>query len=458
MSFDRSFVSARAPLGALAISLAVAGTAGTVCAAPQADLEHLILSETALAMGDCGSVVAQQSAGAAEYDATQALERAAQVLAVTGEYTAFVAQGLRHLCEAEGLSTCESAARCEAMTEDFQRAGQMIADRDLKTAAILVASAADAYRDVFSFETNGAISDALRLSFTASANSLDAASAMLSVLASPGAFNEATAYPLEVYASGIEAMLAELRVPAEYGWPSGFLQVEHYVGGNFDGKWDAGTQLASQLERPEAKLILNGWSQLGPQGVLDAFGGAAVLQSLHGFGSGMRDCMYGLRADLMKGLVVDGWCDLECQNDQNCGGCRIREVGIGLAYHNPDEVKDARLVVDLLLEIDVTRRGVSLTPDALRNAVSDAFGDLIDKLLARSGYLYIHMERNRCVFSRCFIFWEESDCTVAKKEWVKVPLPVVQQLTPTRLWSAGEWRTAAKAAQRAAADWCRLNP
>ncbi|MCE2884206.1 MAG: hypothetical protein LW806_04810 [Planctomycetaceae bacterium] len=447
------------PVGTVLViaSVAIGGAAGSASAAPQVDVEHAILGEAALLMGDCGSTIAQQSAGAAEFETGAALDRATQVLAVGGEYTSMLAQGLRHLCEVEGMSTCEAAGVCEGLSVDLALAGEMIGAQDLKSASAHLASAAAAYRDIFSFETNGAIPEELQKMFVVSAASLDRASAMLSVLANPAAFNAAVAYPLEAHASGLDAMLGELNEPAEYGWPAGFLSTECYVGGNYVGKWANGTVPATQLARLDAQAVLDGWLQRGTQGSLELFGGAAVLHSLHGFGANMRDSMYGLRSMILNGLVVDGPCTFECQNDDDCGGCRIAKTGVGLAYYNPEELDEARLVVDLLLEIDVTRRGISLTPEALRDAVSSAFSDLIDKLIAKSGHLYILMERNRCIFSRCFIFWEESDCVVTKSEWVKVPLPILQELTPVKMWRSGEWKVASKAATRAANDWCRQN-
>jgi len=469
MTFIRSLTSALCPMTAaevrsnpVATMLTVAavtfvGTTGSAMAAPQVDVEHAILGEAALLMGDCGSTIAQQSAGAAEFESGAALDRAQQVLAVGGEYTSMLAQGLRHLCEVEGMSTCEAASVCEGMSFDLAMAGEMISVQDFKSASTHLASAAAAYRDVFSFETNGAVPEELQKLFVVSAASLDRASAMLSVLANPAAFNETMAYPLEMHASGIDAMLMELQDPAEYGWPTGFLATQCYVGGNYVGKWADGTAGATRLARSEAQLVLDGWLKRGTQGSLDLLGGAAVLHSLNGFGANMRDSMYGLRSMLLNGLVVDGPCTFECQNDADCGGCRIAKTGVGLAYLNPDEIDDARLAADLVLEIDVTRRGISVMPDALRDAVSSAFSDLVDKLLAKSGHLYILMEKNECVFSRCFIFWEESDCELMKSEWVKVPLPILQELSPMRSWNASAWKTAAKAAQRAANTWCQQN-
>ncbi len=469
MTFIRSLTSALCPMTAaevrsnpVATMLTVAavtfvGTTGSAMAAPQADLEHAILGEAALLMGDCGSTIAQQSAGAAEFESGFALGRAQEVLAIGGEYTSMLAQGLRYLCEVEGMSTCEAASVCEGLSVDLILAGETIGVEDFKSASTHLASAAAAYRDVFSFETNGAVPEELQKLFVVSAASLDRASAMLSVLADPAAFNEAVAYPLEMHASGLDAMLVELNEPAQYGWPAGFLSTECYVGGNFIGKWAPGSVRATQLARLEASAILDGWLQRGPQGSLDALGGAAVLQSLHGFGANMRDSMYGLRSMLMNGLVVEGPCSFECQTDDDCGGCRIAKTGQGLENYNPEKLDEARLVVELLMEIDVTRRGISLTPEALRDAVSSAFSDLIDKLIAKSGHLYILMERNRCVFSWCFIFWEESDCVVVKSEWVKVPLPITLELSPIKTWKASAWETAAKEAERAANTWCQQN-
>jgi len=70
MTFIRSLTSALCPMTAaevrsnpVATMLTVAavtfvGTTGSAMAAPQSDLEHAILGEAALLMGDCGSTIA----------------------------------------------------------------------------------------------------------------------------------------------------------------------------------------------------------------------------------------------------------------------------------------------------------------------------------------------------------------------------------------------------------------
>lgn len=441
----------------LAWGLLAAGV-GAASAAPQAvDFEHFIIAEAALTLGDCGAIMAQQSADYAESDTPTAIERTAALLSATSTATSEIAAGLLFLCESHGMSSCEAAVEFGSVSDELARASGLVASHDYALASESLARATDQLEALFPLTGGDGLPDSLRESYRAAMQSLDEASAVLSVLGDGSTFGEAHRHLSSVQSQGLEAMLQQLQTPANFGWPAGFLGAELLTGSNFAGQWAPGTTSTTGLSHPVSQQILNDWSQTTSAQLVADLGGGALLLAIHNAGHNLRDAMYGLRAYINSRHAVGILCEIRCLNDNVCAPCRISKLGFGFARANPEQVDEARLIIELLLAIEVKRRGVAHSPEWLRDSVNDAVNGLLDQLQSNSGFLYITVEEGFCHFSPCWIFWDESECRVRASGWIKVPLPIAQQMTPPRMWSKGDWRGAQNAAQRAAAAWCAAN-
>lgn len=421
------------------------------------DLEHVVIAAVAEELGDVGAVVEYESLGYVELSNEDAFENAMEVCTLAGAMCSDLADGLTILCTVYSLDTCDAATLTSDLSETFEEASQFIDDGGLGAAADSLRTARAQLAELMSMENSG-LPSGVQVSFEQALAALNGAADVLDVLDDDTALAAGMDYIAELRAIGADEMLIELQTPADYGWPSGFLDAEHLVTANYVGKWDE-TAIAANLEHTISESILASWETLGGAGgVLDTFGGAALVGQLHRFGGHLSDGMYLLRDFINASGEVGILCDYDCQSDQDCAGCTITKSGVGLENHNPEEVKKVKFVVDLVLEIDVTRRGVSAPgmADAIRDAVGDAFGDLVDKLLAKSGHLYIFVEKEKCVFSSCFIFSDESEC-VKKSDWVKVTLSYIQRNTAIKNWTSGMWDAAEAAAGTAASAWCAAN-
>ena len=436
----------------------LAATAEVASARPQAaDLEHFIIGEASLALGDCGAVMAQQSADYAEVSTPVALARASTLLSQTSGVTSDLATGLRFLCEQHGMASCESAEAFEQASADLALAASSITNGDYAQASVTLASATDQLEAIFSFDTENGAPDSLRESYRAARQSLDEASSVLAVLADSSTFDVVYRHVSGIQNEGLAAMLQRLQTPADFGWPRGFLDADLIVGSNYPGKWAPGTIHTLGLSHPVSQQILDSWSQTTSDQLLENLGGGALLLAVNTAGHNLRDALYGLRAYINEGHPVGISCVMVCQNDQDCQPCRIVEGGFGFAYANPADVDEARLLIRLFLSIEIKHRGISQPNGWLRDAVKDAIHDLVEQLQANSGHLYIRVEKERCVITSCWIFWDESECVKVKSGWLKVPLTALQNRTPPRMWTDAQFDLAARSAERVANQWCARN-
>lgn len=437
-----------------ALALAPIAAMPAVASARQAiDLEHVVIAAVAEDVGDIGAITEYESIGFVELTNAQALDTTADICAVAGAMWSDLADGLTILCTVYSLDTCDAAVVASDLSQAFIDAGQFVEDAGYADAADALRAARSRLDDLMSM-SNAGLPSAVRTSFDQALGALDGAAIMLDLLDDDTGLQAVIDYVAELRAIGSDEMLIQLQDPADYAWPSGFLDTSLYVTGNYAGKWEE-TAIAANFELEETQDIFESWETLDASGVVGSLAGAALVGQLHEFGNHLSDGMYLFRDLINGGLNVAIWCNIVCVVDAQCGPCAVTKAAFGVALLNPDEVAATKKAARRLVEIDAARRGA--TPPATADDVADAAGgaleDLTDKLVARSGHLYIHMTGEICVFSPCFIFWVESEC-VKVEEWVKVSIPLVQQMTPASAWTNAQWDAALTAAIADALAWC----
>ncbi len=447
-------------MGHLALATPLVAFALPTYAAPKSGVEEMVLSAVSQSIGDVGSVMAYYTVASVEMTKPQAIQQCGDMLATTGQMTSGLAAGLSLLCSQYGLQTCDAANTASSLSQHLTLAGQHIQQANFEQASIEVRGARLKLSQLMTLEGTGVVPEDVREQFQASMSAFDAAADLLMVIGSPSAFSKCFEYVFEQHVpSNPSAMLSSLQDPPVFGWPADLFPYEVIDVDYQAGMWNDGGELATGLALPISQSILTTWQQLGPANVLNTYGFAALASTFNSAGADLQGSMYALRDLFNFGLEVSGACPEECLTDDDCGGCTITKVGVGLEVYNPDEVKTAKLVVDWVLKIDVARRGVHSPTSSkqIRDAVKKAFSTLTDKLLSKSGHLYMYMVANYCEKSWCYLFWWEYKCKVKKEEWVKVPLPASQTLKAVKSWSATDWQTAESAMDSEAAAWCAAN-